>query len=146
MDTRSLLVLLAEDDVSLRRLIAAQLEREGMRVVQVGDGRQLRDYLLSSHPHGEIPDPDVVVSDIDMPGMSGPEAIEASKNRRPAIILITARATAEVREAADRAGFSEVFEKPFPIRTLARTIRRLTQRPATTSAQPMVTGQVSTTA
>ena len=42
------MVLLAEDDDDLREALAARLKREGLRVVEVEDGLELRDYLYKN--------------------------------------------------------------------------------------------------
>jgi DNA-binding response OmpR family regulator len=118
------LVLLAEDDVDLRQLISARLVREGMQVVEVDNGIELHDYLVQ---RSEGTGPDVVVSDVDMPGQSGPEALERAQVRAP-VILITAAPTPAVRAAAIRAGVFAILEKPFALPTLVAKIREILHR------------------
>ncbi len=121
------LVLLAEDDTDLRELISGRLTREGMKVVEVEDGFELRDYLSLCHPGGRVPRPDVIVSDVNMPGESGPYALEVSNRDRAPVVLITGEANREMRDDAARAGVAEIFEKPFALAELVLTIRRLTE-------------------
>src|SRR5690242_2574712 len=112
MTTTRPLVLLAEDDEDYRRLLAARLTREGMEVVEVEDGSELRDYLQLSRPGGDVAEPDVIVSDIQMPGESGLEALERIQPLRVPVVLITSLASTEVRASAARAGVVAIFEKP----------------------------------
>lgn len=118
------LVLLAEDDCDLRQLISARLTREGMEVVEVEDGIELHDYLAQCRPGGKGQDPDVVVSDVDMPGESGPHALKRSQVRSP-VILITAAPSSALRAAAAKAGVFAILEKPFAIQELVTKIRQI---------------------
>jgi DNA-binding response OmpR family regulator len=117
------IVLLAEDDADLRQLIARRLVRDGMEVMEVEDGVELHDYLAQCHPGG-TPDPDVVVSDVDMPRESGPHALERAHVRSP-VILITAAPSPTLRAAAARAGVLHIFEKPFVLQELVTRIRQI---------------------
>ena len=124
MSTGFPLVLLAEDDDDMRHLIAARLTREGMAVVEVTDGTRLRDYLTVCRPGGAIPRPDVIISDIEMPGETGPGAIAKSNNAQSLpVVLITAAADVDLRALASQAGVVAVFEKPFAIKALLTAIR-----------------------
>lgn len=112
----------------MRELIAARLTQEGIRVVEVDDGFELRDYLEACRPGGDVPEPDVVVSDIRMPGEDGPEALLHSHFHHAPVVLIGAIITPEVRAYAARIGVVAIFEKPFALKDLADAIRRLVAR------------------
>ncbi len=118
------LVLLAEDDTSLRQLIALHLSKLGMTVVEVSDGGALHDYLTRARPGGETPDPDIIVSDVDMPGETGPRAIERANFLRAPVVLITAAPETELRKG--HVGVVEILKKPFSMKQLVTTIRRFT--------------------
>lgn len=65
-------VLLAEDDSDMRRLVARALRRQGYDVVELRDGQDLLGYLRSSMLRpGQFPPPDLVVSDVRMPRVTG---------------------------------------------------------------------------
>lgn len=117
--------MLAEDDDDMRELIATHLAREGMRVIEVEDGFELGDYLALCRPGGDVREPDVVVTDVRMPGESGPEALLHSHFHHSPVVLITAHLDAEARAFAARVGVVAIFEKPFALKDLVAAIRKL---------------------
>lgn len=64
-------VLVVEDDVDIRALVEVRLRRQGHRVVCVGSGEEALQLLA------ERGAPDVVVLDVQLPGMSGLELLGA---------------------------------------------------------------------
>jgi two-component system, OmpR family, response regulator len=118
-------VLLAEDDGDLRELIAERLTKEGMRVIELEDGFALREYLELCRIGGDVPQPDVVVTDVRMPHETGPQALAEGIGRAP-FVLITSCLDSETRSIAERAGAAAVFEKPFPMKDLVGVLRRVT--------------------
>ena len=68
-------VLLAEDDSSLRTLLEVVLEREGYRVVACGDG-EAAGRALASAAAGQLP-LDAALLDLRMPGVSGSDLLRA---------------------------------------------------------------------
>lgn len=108
-------VLLAEDDVALRGALSERLERAGYDVVEVRDGIEL------ARACAEVSSTfDVVVSDVKMPRMEGPTALNALVALSPQtpIILMTAYPTDEVYRSAASLGAFCVLEKPTSARTL----------------------------
>jgi len=76
-------VLLAEDELSVNRLLQRYLQMIGLEVVAATNGRQALDLYRSEAP-------DLLVSDVDMPEMSGLQllsSIRATDRRIPAILL-----------------------------------------------------------
>ena len=126
------MVLLAEDDDDLRELLAARLQREGLRVVEVEDGFELRDYLELCRPGGDLSEPDLVITDIQMPGESGPEALAHSSFLHAPVMIISGCVRPELRTAAAGAGVAAIFEKPLDLDLLMVAIRRVlsAERPA----------------
>ena len=61
-------VLVAEDNEDIRELVVHQLRRMGVEVLQAGNGRQAIDLALAEQPA-------LVLMDMDMPVMSGFEAV-----------------------------------------------------------------------
>ncbi len=113
------LVLLAEDDVDLRRLITIHLTRGGMQVAEVCDGVELYAYLTDA----SRPCPDVVVSDVEMPNETGPEALARVNKVGPPVVLMTAAPERIGSELAGKMGVVAIVSKPFEIKALVRTIR-----------------------
>ncbi|HEX4138123.1 MAG TPA: response regulator [Bryobacteraceae bacterium] len=76
-------ILLVEDNAAVRQLICAALEKAGYKVLSARDGAQA---LQISDQHGD--DPALVLTDLVMPGMSGPVLVEALRDRRPALKVV----------------------------------------------------------
>jgi FixJ family two-component response regulator len=74
---------------------------------------------------------DVVVTDVQMPGMTGIELCEQLRERHPscAAIVVTGRGSGEVAQQARRAGASEFLTKPTKIDSLVEAIGRALEQP-----------------
>jgi CheY-like chemotaxis protein len=66
------LILLADDDQSIRSLLQSFLEREGFDTVEAKSGR---DVIPAINKHR----PDVVIMDVRMPGMTGLDVLDQMK-------------------------------------------------------------------
>ncbi|MDH3999333.1 MAG: response regulator, partial [Desulfuromonadales bacterium] len=101
-------VLLIDDDASLRRVTEYSLESAGFQVVSAADGAS---GLSLFEQHG----PGVVITDIQMPGMSGYEVLQQVKASRPEtlVIVITAYASVEKAVEAMKLGAHDYITKPF---------------------------------
>ncbi|WP_091114721.1 hybrid sensor histidine kinase/response regulator [Nocardioides psychrotolerans] len=119
LPSRSLCVLLADDNAFNQKLAVALLERMGHSVVVVPDGRR----AVAAVATGGF---DVVLMDIQMPEMDGYEAtrriIEAHGENSPPIIALTANAMEEDREASLAAGMSDFLTKPLRPEELAAAL------------------------
>lgn len=82
------LVLLVEDDLAFRRSVAAYLEDSGFTVLEADDGVAALE-LLDQHS------PDIIISDIRMPRMSGLELLEALQQRPNSAPVIMISGTAD---------------------------------------------------
>ena len=117
---RAATVLVADDDEDVRRLLHRVLSAEGYRVVCAVDGDEAVEKALAH-------DIDLVVMDLNMPRMSGREAIRALKKASGDcfVIAVTGEAgRAEIDEAA-RAGAARTFRKPFDVDDFVEEVRRL---------------------
>lgn len=108
-------VLLAEDDHEMRALVAETLRRDGYDVIELESGLELRQWLerkLELHPE-ELPD--LVVTDIRMPGASGLEVLHWLRGREWClpVIVITAFGDTDAHEEALRLGAVTLLDKPF---------------------------------
>jgi two-component system cell cycle sensor histidine kinase/response regulator CckA len=115
-------ILLVEDETVVRRLVAEILETSGYKVLQAGDGPSALE-LLRRHP-GTL---DLLVTDVVMPGMSGPEVAQAVTSMRPGTqVLYTSGYT---DSAIGHHGVLEpgiaFLQKPFNADDLNRKIRAL---------------------
>ncbi len=84
--------------------------------------------------------PDLIISDIKMPGLSGIDLIRAVHRDRPGlpVILITAEGSEQIAQQALRAGAADYFIKPFDPDELLHSVERALARPdaASLSASP----------
>ena len=76
---------------------------------------------------GRLHEVDIVVSDVAMPGMSGPEFAGHLHDLRPGlpIILMTGYDATLSYERLQKIGVREVLAKPFSVRELASAVRRV---------------------
>jgi CheY-like chemotaxis protein/HPt (histidine-containing phosphotransfer) domain-containing protein len=131
-------ILLADDNDVNQRISMALLERQGHQVHLVGNGQDALAALASEPPF------DVVLMDVQMPGMDGLQATaalrrqEAPTGRRVPIIALTAHAMQGDRERCLAAGMDGYVTKPISGATLARAIAAVLGRP---SAAPPVEDQ-----
>jgi CheY-like chemotaxis protein len=112
-------ILVVDDEDLVRAGLRRILEREGHKVVVAAGGEE----ALGLYQSGSF---DLVISDLNMPGMKGDELAAAVKAVAPArpVILITAL-TQQLRENPGRLKHIDfVLEKPFTIESLRETIRR----------------------
>lgn len=124
---QGLSVLAVEDDAEAREVLNIILSDRGAKVVMASDYASALQCMAQSSP-------DVLVSDIGMPGKDGYELIreirrrEGSGRRLPAIAL-TAFARAQDRDQALSAGFDAYCAKPLrPNDLIARIIELTTAR------------------
>ncbi len=115
-------LLLAEDQALVRGALAALLEIEGdLEVVgEAGDGNEA--LQLASQL-----DPDVVVTDIEMPGLTGLELAQAlrERGRRARVVIVTTFARSGYLRRALEAGAAGYLLKDSPASELAAAVRRV---------------------
>ncbi len=108
MDTSVKHVLLVEDDPSHARLIRAHLEDFiGLSIHWVQRGEEALEYLSAQSKPGDRRLPDLILLDLKLPGMHGPEVLQRLKSeerlrRIPVVVLTTSRDTADMDEAYAR--------------------------------------------
>jgi two-component system, sensor histidine kinase len=104
-------VLIAEDNVVNQRVVATMVKKRGLEVSVVDDGRAAVDAFAA----GRF---DLLLMDVQMPGMDGLEAtaairtIESGSGLRVPIVALTAHALAEDRERCLAAGMDAFLTKP----------------------------------
>ena len=118
-------VLLIEDDLEMRRMLAAALRRDGHRVVEAANGDDALEWLGPGALDGDLERiPDLVVSDIRLPYFTGLEILESLQivARRIPVVLITAFPDRETMAEAARLGAECVLAKPFELGELRAAV------------------------
>lgn len=124
-------ILIADDDSEMRRLLAAVLAGDGYSVEEAGDGDELRARLKSLA--GPL---DLLVTDVQMPGWTGLQALEWAKRNIPGVevILITAFGDRDLHARAAALGARAVLDKPFDLLTLKKVVASLPASATTSQA------------
>ncbi|HEY6871837.1 MAG TPA: sigma-54 dependent transcriptional regulator [Geobacteraceae bacterium] len=112
-------ILIIDDDTSLRRVLEYNLQEEGYRVFAAADGEA--GLLLFD---GE--QPDLVITDLKMPGIGGFQVLAAVKERSPRtpVMVITAFGAVETAVEAMKLGAYDYITKPFNRDELRLTVRK----------------------
>jgi two-component system, NtrC family, response regulator PilR len=111
-------ILVADDERSLRELLAIVLRREGHEVLLAESG----EVALTALKRGPL---DLLISDIKMPDMSGVEVLRAAKATDASLpaIMMTAYASTETAVEAMRLGACDYLIKPFDVDELKLKVR-----------------------
>jgi DNA-binding NtrC family response regulator len=126
-DLAPLTVVLAEDDDDLRGLVATLLRKDGHKVIEARDGRDLMAYLAWAYlSAAEGADEPLVVTDLRLPVTDGLSVIQAigAKGRRPPFILMTGFGDQGTHAEAVRVGALAVLNKPFDFDQLRNAVRQ----------------------
>ena len=100
-------LLVVDDEKHQRESLQAILEDEGYRVTAAADGREALGLAAETHP-------EVVLTDLRMPGLSGLDLVKAltEGSLPPRVILITAHGSVERAREAHRLGAFDYMSKP----------------------------------
>jgi two-component system cell cycle sensor histidine kinase/response regulator CckA len=124
-------VLLVEDEEIVRKLIRDTLRRAGYTVVEAEDGAAaMRICERRSDPI------DIVVTDVVMPNMTGPELIERLAPSQPhlKVLYVSGYTDGRVTPHEDDDAAPELLMKPFTPNLLARKVRELLDSPTELAA------------
>ncbi len=115
-------ILIIDDDASLRRVLEYQLQEAGYEVATAASGEE------GLQRFGELA-PQLVISDMQMPGMDGMQLLKAVKERSPEtpVIIITAFGSVDVAVQAMKQGAYDYITKPFNRDELRLTVARALQ-------------------
>ncbi len=115
-------ILLVEDELVVRRLVAEILESNGYTVLQAGDGPSALE-LLRRHT-GPL---DLLVTDVVMPGMSGPDVAGAVAAMRPGaqVLYISGYTDSSVGQHGVLEPGIAFLQKPFAADVLTRKVREV---------------------
>ncbi|MBN9122260.1 MAG: response regulator [Planctomycetes bacterium] len=116
-------VLVVDDDAPLRLTLTRELRKRGFDVYSTGSGAEAIEMYCRSSVRI-----DVVLMDVNMPGMSGPDALDAIRAADPFVrcCFMTADDWPGRRGTLLARGATAVFGKPFAsVRELCETLKQL---------------------
>jgi two-component system KDP operon response regulator KdpE len=116
-------VLVVDDEPSLRKVIRASLAASGFAVEEAGTGKDAV-AAMKQHPY------DIVLLDVNMPGISGVEACRQIRALAPraGIVMVTVRDAEEDKVRALEAGADDYVTKPFRFRELVARLGAVLRR------------------
>jgi ribosomal subunit interface protein len=126
-DDKKYRILLAEDDLEMRKMLAWSLREDGFDVTECKDGNSLMKRVGLLDPSKKTNPFDLIISDIRMPGVTGMQVLEGVKDYMdfPPIILITAFGDEDTHIKAKESGATMIIDKPFDIEDLVEKISRI---------------------
>jgi PAS domain S-box-containing protein len=115
-------VLIIDDDPDVRRFLVDSLESLGYRIAEASDGPAGLDLL-------ERFEPDLLLVDFAMPGMTGAEVAKAARQVRPALPIVFASGYADTFAIEEAAGDEAlILRKPFRVGELNDLLSRALER------------------
>ena len=119
------LILIVEDNEKNLKLVRDVLQVKGYQTLEAGTAE---DGLKLARDHA----PDLILMDIQLPGMNGIEALKALRaapaTARIPVVAITASVMQQDRQQIMGAGFDGFIEKPVNLRGLLDTVQRALRR------------------
>lgn len=118
-------VLVVDDEVMMRNFVAEALKRKGIEAVAVESGEKAI-LLLQEHSF------DLVITDMKMPGLSGMDVLQRTKEISPRtlVIVVTGFGTIENAVEAMKSGAFYYMIKPFSLESLMANIEKANQHTA----------------
>ncbi|HUB90291.1 MAG TPA: response regulator [Dyella sp.] len=110
-------VLLVEDDPDVAAACRAMLEHLGCFVLLANDGRQGLELIMSMHP-------DIVITDVMMPVMSGFEMIERARAMQYEGPIVVCSAIPEQDHRNHHARYDAFLQKPYRLKDLAMILAK----------------------
>ena len=130
MSTTSPTVLIVDDEPQIRRVMRTTLTSQGYSVIEAKSGEEALEKLRNERA-------DLILLDVNMPGMSGLDACRAMRRTGDVpIIMLTVRNTEKDKVQALDAGADDYVVKPFGAEELMARIRAALRRVATSETTP----------
>jgi DNA-binding NtrC family response regulator len=116
-------VLIVDDEASIRKTLEGILGDEGISVITAPDGETALEQVKRYQPH-------LVLLDIWMPGMDGLETLAKIKDLSPhtPVVMISGHANISTALAATRRGAVDFLEKPLDLTSTIKLIHTILQR------------------
>lgn len=115
-------ILLADDSITIRKVVELTFSDEDFRITAFGDGGQALESARAERP-------DIVISDISMPGLNGYELCERLKSddalRSVPFLLLRGAFDSFDEEKARASGVDGMIPKPFEAQEMIRKVKEL---------------------
>ena len=131
------LILIADDDPDLRRLVRLNLETTSCRIIEASDGANTIEQIALNHP-------DLIVLDVMMPELTGWEILRYLRTHRDkdlastGVLMLTGIGETLNELSSPMYGADDYIDKPFKAQELLFKVRRVlskTRRRKQDSAQ-----------
>jgi len=121
--TRRGLVLIVDDDVSVRRVVRMQMEEAGYEALVASNGQEAQDIINERHPK-------LVITDLRMPSLSGIDLLRRIREDHmdTTVIIVTAFGSVETAVEAMKAGAYDYVTKPIDYEALLLAVDRAMER------------------
>lgn len=120
-------ILIADDEARIRRLVSDFLKREGHTVLEAGDGEEALQYI-----HDAQPKVDLAILDVMMPRLDGFSLLRVLRAEEPTckmpVMMLTARAEDNDQLLGLESGADDYVTKPFSPLVLVARVRNLLGR------------------
>jgi DNA-binding NtrC family response regulator len=118
-------LLLVDDDAAFRTVMAAELSRSGYDVRTAASGEEALAVCATAEPQ-------VILLDLQMPGISGLEVLKSLRNRDAPgeVVMLTGHGSIDTAIEAIRMGAFDYVSKPCPLDELEIRIQRALERQA----------------
>lgn len=125
-------ILVVDDEPQITRVLRTSLASNGHEVTVAQDGAEAIELFLKAQP-------ELVITDLAMPGMDGIELTRAIRKRSPVpVIVLSVRSQDWQKVAALDEGADDYIIKPFSIQELMARVRVQMRRMATAEAQSVI--------
>lgn len=115
-------ILVVDDEIHIQRVVAIKLKNNGFDVITAQDGSEGYNLAVEHQP-------DVIVSDYQMPNMTGIEMVEKlrsdSKTCDIPVIMLTARGFAIEDDQKEKLNIAEFLSKPFSPKELLKSVENI---------------------
>lgn len=129
-------ILVADDDRDLLELVAFTLAQSGYLALKAPDGASALQVFAAEAP-------DLVILDINMPGLSGFQVCEEVRRKsRVPVMMLTVRGEEEDLVRALELGADDYLNKPFSPRTLLARVKALLRRAGMEASSPVAAGRL----
>jgi DNA-binding NtrC family response regulator len=114
---RKVHVLIVDDETNVRKVLATLLEQAGYQTTRAGGGEEALELVRAQ-------DPDLVLTDLRMPGMDGMELLGRLRAEFPEIpvLMLTAHGTVQTAVEAMKRGAHDFLTKPFDKKQVVETV------------------------